>query len=119
MKAAIRAKVEHPFRVLKRQFVYTKVRYRCLAKNTLQITTLFALANLWMARKKLGVTTARRPASVAPQYHRRCRGCLSQAREQSESIAERSHFAIAQPSSAGGQREFVLRRPSLTARRTC
>lgn len=58
MKAAIRAKVEHPFRVLKRQFGYTKVRYRGLVKNTSQITTLFALANLWMARKKLGITTA-------------------------------------------------------------
>lgn len=58
VKAAIRAKVEHPFRVLKRQFGYTKVRYRGLVKNTSQITTLFALANLWMARKKLGITTA-------------------------------------------------------------
>jgi transposase, IS5 family len=33
-KASVRAKVEHPFRVLKRQFGYTKVRYRGLAKNT-------------------------------------------------------------------------------------
>ena len=53
MKAGIRAKVEHPFRVLKRQFGYTKVRYRGLAKNTAQIVTLFALSNLWMVRKKL------------------------------------------------------------------
>jgi transposase, IS5 family len=30
----VRAKVEHPFRVIKRQFGYTKVRYRGLAKNT-------------------------------------------------------------------------------------
>ena len=37
LKASIRAKVEHPFRVLKRQFGYTKVRYRGLAKNTAQI----------------------------------------------------------------------------------
>jgi transposase, IS5 family len=50
-KASIRAKVEHPFRVLKRQFGYTKVRYRGLAKNTAQIVTLFALSNLWMARR--------------------------------------------------------------------
>ncbi len=53
LKASIRAKVEHPFRVLKRQFGYTKVRYRGLAKNTAQIVTLLALSNLWMARRRL------------------------------------------------------------------
>ena len=53
MKAGMRAKVEHPFRVIKRQFGYTKVRYRGLAKNTAQIVTLFALSNLWMVRQKL------------------------------------------------------------------
>ena len=53
MKASIRAKVEHPFRVIKRQFEFTKVRYRGLAKNTAQIVTLFALSNLWMARRQL------------------------------------------------------------------
>ncbi|MDR0771012.1 MAG: IS5 family transposase [Burkholderiales bacterium] len=53
IKARIRAKVEHPFRVIKCQFGYTKVRYRGLAKNTAQIKTLFALSNLWMARKRL------------------------------------------------------------------
>lgn len=44
---------EHPFRVLKRQFGYLKVRYRGLKKNTPQIKTLFALSNLRMARHKL------------------------------------------------------------------
>ena len=53
IKASVRAKVEHPFRVLKRQFGYTKVRYRGLTKNTAQIVTLFALSNLWMARRRL------------------------------------------------------------------
>jgi IS5 family transposase len=53
IKASIRAKVEHPFRVIKRQFGHTKVRYRGLAKNTAQLKTLFALSNVWMARKKL------------------------------------------------------------------
>jgi IS5 family transposase len=53
LKASVRAKVEHPFRVLKRQFGLTKVRYRGLAKNTAQIVTLFALSNLWMARRSL------------------------------------------------------------------
>ena len=52
-KAGIRAKVELPFRVIKRQFGFTKVRYRRLAKNTAQIVTLFALSNLWMARRQL------------------------------------------------------------------
>jgi IS5 family transposase len=53
MKAGIRAKVEHPFRVVKQQFGFTKVRYRGLAKNTAQLVTLFALSNLWMARRDL------------------------------------------------------------------
>ena len=52
-KAQVRAKVEHPFRVIKRQFGYTKVRFRGLAKNTAQLVTLFALSNLWMARRHL------------------------------------------------------------------
>lgn len=53
LKASVRAKVEHPFRVLERQFGYMKVRYRGLVKNTAQIVTLFALSNLWMARRQL------------------------------------------------------------------
>jgi IS5 family transposase len=53
LKASVRAKVEHPFRVLKQQFGYTKVRYRGLAKNTAQIRTLFMLSNLRMARRNL------------------------------------------------------------------
>ena len=53
VKARIRAKVEHPFRVIKRQFGHTKVRYRGLIKNTAQLHTLFALANLWLVRRKL------------------------------------------------------------------
>lgn len=52
-KASLRAKVEHPFRVIKRQFGYTQVRYRGLAKNAAQVLTLFALSNLWMKRKQL------------------------------------------------------------------
>ena len=52
-KASVRAKVEHPFRVVKRQFGLVKVRFRGLAKNTAHVVTLFALSNLWMARKQL------------------------------------------------------------------
>jgi transposase, IS5 family len=50
VKAQTRAKVEDPFRVFKRQFGYVKNRFRGLAKNTAQLTTLFALSNLWMVR---------------------------------------------------------------------
>lgn len=53
IKASIRAKVEHPFRVIKRQFGHVKVRYRGLKKNTAQLFTLFALSNLWMVRHQL------------------------------------------------------------------
>lgn len=56
LKAGIRAKVEHPFRVIKRQFGFVKVRYRGLKKNTLQLKTLFALSNLWMARHQVMAT---------------------------------------------------------------
>ncbi len=55
-KAQVRAKVEHPFRVIKCQFGYVKVRFRGLAKNTAQLMTLFALSNLWMARRHLIAT---------------------------------------------------------------
>jgi len=52
-KVEIRAKVEYPFRVIKCQFGFTKVRYRGLAKDTARLHRLFALRNLWMARKHL------------------------------------------------------------------
>jgi IS5 family transposase len=52
-KAQVRAKVEHPFRVVKRQFGFVKTRFRGLAKNTAQLVTLFALSNLWMAHRHL------------------------------------------------------------------
>ena len=44
-KASIRAKVEHPFRYVKRQFGYAWVRYRGLAKNRTRLCLLFGLAN--------------------------------------------------------------------------
>ena len=53
LKASVRAKVEHPAKVIKCQFGFTKVRYKGLAKNTAQLVTLFALSNLWMARRHL------------------------------------------------------------------
>jgi len=53
LKASVRAKVEHPFRLIKQQFGYAKVRYRGLAKNTARLTMMFALGNLWMVRRQL------------------------------------------------------------------
>jgi transposase, IS5 family len=47
------AKVEHPFRVSKRQFGYVKTRHWGIRKNSGQVVTLFARSNQWMARKKL------------------------------------------------------------------
>ncbi len=64
LKAKLRARVEHPFRVVKRQFGFMKVRFKGLAKNTAQVITLFALSNLWMARKQLLAMT--RP--LRPQF---------------------------------------------------
>ncbi len=46
LKASIRAKVEHPFRVIKCQFGFTKARYRGLVKNDGKLAMLFALANI-------------------------------------------------------------------------
>ena len=51
--AKVRARVEHPFRMLKRQFGYLKTRYRGLAKNRAQLFTLFALGNLFLVRRRL------------------------------------------------------------------
>ena len=51
--AKVRARVEHPFRVLKRQFGYLKTRYRGLAKTRAQLFTLFAPGNLFLLRRKL------------------------------------------------------------------
>ena len=63
-KASIRARVEHPFRVIKCQFGYVKTRYRGLAKNTAQLMTLFALSNLWMVRKQILGSTGK----LCPKY---------------------------------------------------
>lgn len=51
--ASIRAKVEHPFRVIKRQFGYQRTRYRGIYKNGQQLFTLLLSANLYQARRKI------------------------------------------------------------------
>jgi IS5 family transposase len=53
LKARVRALVEHPFHWIKNIFGLKKVRYRGLAKNTAQLFTLFALANLMIAKRWL------------------------------------------------------------------
>ena len=52
-RASIRAKVEHPFHVVKNLFHHRKTRYRGLAKNAAQLFSLFGLANLMLARRWL------------------------------------------------------------------
>ena len=53
LMASYRSTVEHVFRIVKRQFGYTKVRYRGLAKNSQQIFCLLALANIYMVRRQI------------------------------------------------------------------
>lgn len=52
-KAGIRARVEHPFHVVKNLFCHRKTRYKGLAKNTAQLFSLFGFANLVLARRWL------------------------------------------------------------------
>ena len=53
LKASIRAKVEHPFHIVKNIFKHKKVRYKGLKKNDAQLHVLFALSNLYRVREKL------------------------------------------------------------------
>ena len=53
LKARVRAKVKHPFRVVKVQFGYAKARYRGIKKNAARLTMLFAFTNLWKVRKQV------------------------------------------------------------------
>jgi len=59
IKASLRAKVEHPFHVVKNLFKHRKARYRGLAKNEVQLFAMFGLANLVLARRRLGVIDTR------------------------------------------------------------
>ena len=53
LKAQVRARVEHPFHIVKNIFKYKKTRYKGLAKNDAQLNMLFALSNLYMVRGQL------------------------------------------------------------------
>ena len=59
LKASVRAKVEHPFHVVKNLFRHRKTRYRGLAKNTAQLFTLFGLANLVLAGRRFTISDTR------------------------------------------------------------
>ena len=50
LKAQVRAKVEHPFHVIKNLFHYKKARYKGIDKNDCQLNMLFALSNLYRVR---------------------------------------------------------------------
>jgi len=52
-QSSVRARVEHVFRVIKRQFGFQKTRYRGLEKNASQVNLLVGLANLYMLRRQL------------------------------------------------------------------
>lgn len=52
-RSSVRARGEHIFRVVKQLWGFRKVRYRGLAKNTVRVFAIFALANLYMARHRL------------------------------------------------------------------
>jgi IS5 family transposase len=53
IKAQVRARVEHPFHVVKNLFHHRKTRYKGLAKNAAQLFSLFGLANLVIAKRRL------------------------------------------------------------------
>ena len=53
LKSQVRARVEHPFHIIKNLFKHRKTRYRGLVKNTAQLHTLFALANLVISKRAL------------------------------------------------------------------
>jgi len=55
-KASVRAKVEHPFLIVKRDFGFTKTRYRGLAKNRNHLHMLFASANWLMRARAVALT---------------------------------------------------------------
>lgn len=52
-RSRVRARAEHVFLVVKRQWGFARVRYRGLAKNTARVYTAFALANLFLMRRQL------------------------------------------------------------------
>lgn len=90
-KTRIQSRVKHPFPVVKRQFSHVRVHYRGLAKSTAQLHTLFALSNLWMARRpccrRCGAECAPQAAMWRPSGRRTGRNRASNCRLSYESTA--------------------------------
>ncbi len=63
-KAQIRSRGEHPFHIVKNLFHHRKIRYKGLAKNTAQLFSLFALANLVIAKNRLQSVHGNNPSCV-------------------------------------------------------
>ncbi len=75
-KSRVRAKVEWPFRILKRVFQYNRVRYRGLKKNHAWLLAAFALVNLYQHRKRLAPVGRSAPKAATglrrhPKNHRK------------------------------------------------
>ncbi len=62
LKASVRAKVAHPFHVVKNLFRHRKARYRGLAKSAAQLFTLLGFANLVLAGRQFRVPETRAPS---------------------------------------------------------
>ncbi len=62
LKAKVRAKVEHPFHVVKNRFRHRKTSYRGLVKNTAQIFSFFGLANQLLAKRYLKAVNEMNPS---------------------------------------------------------
>ena len=94
-QSSVRAKVEHPFRILKRIFGFDKVRYRGLAKNNHRLCANFALVNLYMHRKRPGSTRVElrlKAAKQARRFHQRLNEALQQPAQTSYPDAARQSF---------------------------
>ena len=110
----MRAKVEHPCRVIKRQFGYLKVRHGGLAKNIAQMFTLFALSHLWMAPRRLlgwdDVRNARKAQISADKQ-------ITSAVRRGKYGYCTTRLAVRRPPACGARSEFLntgLVRPSTT-----
>jgi transposase, IS5 family len=74
LKARVRAKAEHPFRVVKQPSGHATLRNRGLAKNTARLTMLFELNTLWMARRHVLLAQERVRLRCAPRAPKGSKG---------------------------------------------
>jgi hypothetical protein len=98
-KSRVRAKIEHPFRILKHIFGFDKVRYRGINKNHHRLCVCFALINLYLHRKRL--TLPRGVVSAEAGYgFRRQQSSPNSARFQSISLKNSQRISISAPLSS-------------------